>query len=78
MKMNNQADANKVINRYRNQVSEMSHELMLMGVLREQDTEEIERLTEEGKTLRLDLEIAERKLKAFEETEENSPEVIEG
>ena len=70
MKMNNQADANKVINRYRNQVAEMSHELMLLSVLREQDAEEIERLTEENRNL--------KETNRPDANEGNSPEVIEG
>lgn len=78
MKMNNNADANRVIEVYREQNSTLTHQVTLLGVLREQDAEEISRLTEENDKLRLDLEVAERKLKIFEETEENSAEVIEG
>lgn len=76
--MNNNADANRVIEVYREQNSTLTHQVTLLGVLREQDAEEISRLTEENDKLRLDLEVAERKLKIFEETEENSAEVIEG
>ena len=76
--MNNNADANKVIGRYREQVAGLSHQLILIETLREQDTETIEQLKQENKELKLELEISERKLATYTTTEGNSSEVIEG